>query len=130
MITHITRLFFGFATLVLVWFATWPFEDGKYSPMLLAGLSGILLSALASRVAVALNKHKSLYAFMFAIPFALPTAISALAIFNGIFRPFLFWLTAGILATIVAWSTDLLMKNLFKPNKNALPGHPPRKSYE
>ena len=117
MIVLIIRVVLGSLALAVVWLAAWPFDSGSYLPLLAAGVSGVLLSAVASRASVALKQMRRRYALAFAIPFAAPPAISALALSEGAVRPFLFWAFVGLSAVGVALTTDLLIFRIFQPHE-------------
>jgi hypothetical protein len=118
MISLAIRFVLGWVALASVWFATWPFEVGSYSPLFAAAAVCFLLAAISSRAALTLKKTNRQYAAVFALPFVAPVVVSALALFDGISRPFLYWTMVSVVAVLLALAADLLVLRFFTPREN------------
>jgi hypothetical protein len=114
------RLLTGALALVSVWFGVVEYEEFRRRPLIFVGLGllALMLSAVGSLASNALGR-KPIHAVAFALPFVVPAGMSALAVRDRIFSPFLFWIGAAVAALILALVTDRLVPSTARRVWNA-----------
>ena len=110
------RLVVGSVALVSVWFGVVEYEEFRRRPIIFAALAFItlMLSVLGSLASKVLRARMRFHAVAFALPFGIPTVVSALAVPVGIYRPFVIWACIAIAALLLAFGTDRLILSTFK----------------
>jgi hypothetical protein len=105
----VARVLVGLVCFALLWWAAYAWEDRGETAVFLGVAAACIVAAVGvgASISVARASMRLVLSLLFAGGFLAAAAVSAAAIADGVFRPFVFWLIASVVMIAASYIGSL-----------------------